>query len=327
MNTLYKHSKAEKLFFDKENIRWATPEIVADYRAKRLKCSILADLCCGIGFQAIAFAKQCKKVYAVEKDEKKLELAKKNAEALGIKNITFIEGDVLDKKIITKVKDAEIFFCDPERPETEEERRISSIKPNVKDLLKNYKDIAIEFPPQIKELPENCEKEYISVNGKLNRLTLYFGKLKKNEVKVISLPSEEFIAGNRGSYKTSPLKKFLYETDTAAEKAGLLNELAEKTGAKVFTELFLTSEKLIKSVFFRNTFEIFEEMEFDENKIIEYLRKNNAGKVVIRYNISPEDYWSERKKYERKLTGKEEFYLFKFNKAVIAKKLTGLQLH
>src|SRR3989344_4350413 len=107
---LGKHSILKKplepLAYNAEDLRWATPEIVADYRAKRLKCQVIADLGCGIGFQALAFAKTCHKVYAVDVDHKKLNKAKKNAQLLGIKNIIFIHGDALDSKIAKQVADS-----------------------------------------------------------------------------------------------------------------------------------------------------------------------------------------------------------------------------
>jgi len=40
---LEKHSQAERPCFTEDDLRWATPEIVADYRAKRLKCNTIAD--------------------------------------------------------------------------------------------------------------------------------------------------------------------------------------------------------------------------------------------------------------------------------------------
>jgi predicted RNA methylase len=53
-----------------EGLQLATPEIVARYIAKRLKTNVIADLGCGIVGQVIFFAKECKKVYAVERDRK-----------------------------------------------------------------------------------------------------------------------------------------------------------------------------------------------------------------------------------------------------------------
>lgn len=332
---LEKHHQAEKLFFTEEDIRWATPEIVADYRAERLKCKVIADLGCGIGFQTFAFAKTCKKVYAVEIDERKLELAKKNAEALGIKNITFILGDALSSEVVVKLKDAEIIFCDPERLAGEEERKIETIQPNIQKLLELYSKItdkiALEFPPQIKKIDFrgnfDYEKEYLSLNGNLNRLNLYFGNLKKAEFSAVVLPVKDILAGD-GEKKVKAierLERYLYEIDPAVVKAHLIVKLAEKTKTVLAFEAkssFLTSEDKVENSFFKNSYEIIETCDFDEKKILELLKKNQAEKVIIRFEVEPQDYWKVRNSYEKKLVGTETFSLFKFGElAVIAKSI------
>ena len=60
MKHLEKHSRQKELSFTPEDLRWATPEIAARYRAKRLSAhgKIIADLGCGIGFQTFAFAEK-----------------------------------------------------------------------------------------------------------------------------------------------------------------------------------------------------------------------------------------------------------------------------
>ncbi|MEK6899883.1 MAG: methyltransferase domain-containing protein, partial [Nanoarchaeota archaeon] len=236
---LSKHPKAEKLHYKDEDIRWATPEAAADYRAERLKCKVIADLGCGIGFQAFSFAKKCKKVYAVELNKEKITLAEKNAEILGLKNIEFIHGDILDEKVISKLKDVEIVFCDPERLPEEKQRSVASIKPNIRQLLDKYSEItekiAIEFPPQITEIPFDCEKEYLSIDGQLNRLTLYFGGLQKCEKSVVVLPSGKKLCSSTAVLEeTDELGSYLYEADAAVVKAGLLAELCQETGAKIY---------------------------------------------------------------------------------------------
>jgi len=331
---LEKNSKAGKLFFNEEDIRWATPEVVADYRAERLKCKVIADIGCGIGFQTFSFAKTCERVYAVEIDKEKMENAKKNAEALGLKNIKFILGDALDKKVADKLKDCEIIFCDTDRPINEDERKIESIKPDVKKLIEAYSKItdkiAIEFPPQIREIPFDCEKEYISVRGKLNRLTIYLGGLKKSDKSAVVLPKREVLRGEgdkkeKKNVGQPKLLKYLYEIDPAVDRAGLISELAKETGVKFCYKdkfSFLTSEKQTKSPFFRNSFEVLDGCDFNDHEIIENLKKHNAKEVELRFNVVPQDYWKIRKKYERELTGVEKIYLFKSgDKAIIAKRL------
>ncbi|MBS3165983.1 class I SAM-dependent methyltransferase [Candidatus Woesearchaeota archaeon] len=337
-----KHSRSEELFFEPEDIRWATPEIVAKYRAERLKCNIIIDLGCGIGFQTFAFAQTCQKVYAIEIDKRKIENAQKNAEVLGLKNIEFIHGDMLDPAIIKKVKKADIVFCDPERLPEEERRSVGSIIPGVDKILAAYgkitSKIAIEFPPQIKEILFDCEKEYLSLDGALNRLTLYFHGLKEAERSAIILSKvskEEKIVSERivnnpkaklieHENKEKP-NTYLYEVDSAVVKADLLAELGVKTGCFLFSRgkaTFFTSDKRIKNTFFKKMLEVVATVPFNEKDILTSLQKNECGKVVIRYSVDPQDYWKERKNYESKLKGNKMAYLFQFGlKAVIGEEI------
>jgi len=318
----------DNLYLNTEDLRFATPKIVADYRAKRLKCNVIADLGCSAGIQAIAFAKQCNKVFAVEIDERKLRYAIENAKILNVHNIEFILGDVLDEKIINKIKNADVFFCDPSRLPEETERRIETISPNPKILLQRYdKNIAIEFPPQINKIDFDCEREYISINGHLNRLTLYFGNLKKADVSVVSLPSSERMEndGTKEFFvetkKNLPLE-YIYEVDSAIVKAGMFWQLAKLTKTIPFKIGILTSDKLIKNAFFRNSFKVLDVVHHDFDSIVHSLEKHGIGNVVIRYKILPQDYWNERTKYEKHLKGKKTAHLFIFEKAVIAEKLS-----
>lgn len=316
---LQKHSQAEKLEYAPEYIRWATPEVVAKYRAERLKCKVIADLGCSIGFQAFAFAKTCKKAYAVEIDERKLDLAKKNAEILGLKNIEFIHGDVLDEKVIHQLKDVEIIFCDPERLPEESKRSVGTIKPSIPGLLKKYaavtENIAIEFPPQITEIPFDCEREYVSVNGQLNRLTLYFNGLQKCERSAVILPGKEKLCSEENATleETEDLGVYLYEADPAVVKADLLAELSQKTKAKLYFSgkaTFFTSDTKIKSTFFKNSFKVVDVCAQDEHEIIAALQTHKAGKVILRFSVEPKDYWNVRNRIEAKLTGDKTYALF-----------------
>ncbi len=317
----------DNLYYNPEDLRFATPKVVADYRAKRLKCGTIVDLGCSVGMQSIAFAKQCNKVLAVEIDRRKLRYAQENAKILGIGNVEFILGDVLDNNIISKLKEADMFFCDPERLPEESERRIDTIRPDPRLLLEKYPDdIAMEFPPQISRVDFDCEKEYLSVYGQLNRLTLYFGKLKKTDVSAVALPSgermeknstREFVADNR---KGLPLS-YLYDVDGAVMKAGMFWQLAKVTRTIPVERGVLTSDELVENPFFRNSFKVLETVHHDFDSVVHSLQKNNAGRVILRYNVLPQDYWTERNKYEEHLKGDKIVYLFLFEKAVIAEKV------
>ncbi len=326
-----KHARESELSFSRDDLRWATPEIVAQYRAERLRCKVIADLGCGIGFQTFAFASVCGKVLAVEKDGRKLENARENAKILGLSNIEFIEGDVLDPKIVKKLKDVEIVFCDPERLSGEEERKVESIMPDIPKLIEAYSkitdQIAIEFPPQIKKIKLNAEREYLSVDGQLNRLTLYFGKLKSCERSAVLLPKGVVLRNSSAKLKeTKKILDYIYEVDPAVVKAGLLGELSEESGASCFSQgkfTYFTSKKLVHGNFFKNSYKVLYVTVFSQKNIIEALKRMQIGKVVLRYSVDPLDYWKERKVYESKLTGTKEACLFQFgDKAVIGENLS-----
>ena len=269
-------------------------------------------------------------MYGIEIDQEKIKLAQKNAQILGWKNIEFIPGDALSEKVISQLKGVEIVFCDPERSPQERQRNVASIKPNIPELLKKYRalteNIAIEFPPQIQEIPFDCEKEYLSLDGALNRLTLYFGDLKKCERSAVVLPGKERLCSDNTTTlrKTEMLGEYLYEADPAVVKAGLLAELAEKTATELYEKgknVFFTSDKKVKSLFFKNSFKVVDMCAQEEHEIIAALQKHDAGKVILRFPVDPKEYWKIRKKIESKLRGDKTYaLLYVGTEAVIVEK-------
>jgi hypothetical protein len=326
-----------------EDLRFATNGILARYRALRLNADVIIDLCSGVGVQAIAFAKVAKKVIAVEIDGRKVECARKNAEIEGLANIEFIIGDVLDESIIKKVASSkpDIIFCDPERLPEEQERSLDTIKPDIPRLITRYapstQNIVVELPPQIKTIEKidiatnPYEKEYASVDGHLNRLTLYFGDLKRAEVSAVSLPSgerieEKFDRSDKASRirvaEGSEILEFIYEIDDAILKAELLPELLmalrEKQEDNVLFilsnngpnqgKILLTSKILIKTPFLF-PFKVLCVCD-DAQKTVDELKKIGAGKVILKKSIDPKEYWGERNRYEMHLSGTKTVHLF-----------------
>ncbi|MGM0770623.1 MAG: methyltransferase domain-containing protein, partial [Halobacteriota archaeon] len=220
---------------DDDGLRFATPEVVASYRARRLKCKTIADISCGIGGQTIFFAKECEKVYAIEIDPVKIEFARKNCKRYNLDNVEFICGDALSEEVIEQVPKIDVLFSDPARPPAEDKRLITSLKPGIPEVLSAYgektNNFAFEVPPQMTpdRITFDCEKEYLSLNGQLNRLNLYFGDIKTCERSAISLPSGERIDSNNptaGIITTEHIGKFACEPEPSVIKAELLPELA-----------------------------------------------------------------------------------------------------
>lgn len=321
-----KYKAINAKYFNLEDLQFSTPSDIADYRAKRLKCDVIVDLCSGIGIQSSAFSKHCKEVFAVEIDKRKVAYSKNN---FPIKNIHFIEGDVLSERIIISMRseNPDIIFCDPERAESESERNLESIIPNIKKLVEIYSkitlNICLELPPQIdlnklKELGHEFEAEYMSFNNKLNRLNVYFGNLKKTDISVVDvsgarIEKQSKVKANVSAHK--PLD-YLYEASTAILRAGLEKEFADKINAQILsvdkTKLLLTSGKLPNTNEAKALSKIYKVLGYgtDFDEIIKILKSHKIGKVILKTKVSPEEYWNERKKYEKNLSGDKEAHLF-----------------
>ncbi len=316
-----------------EGMQLATPEIVAKYIAKRLITNTIADLGCGIGGQVIFFAKECKKVYAVERNPEKLEYARKNCALYGVDNVEFILGDALSPDTRDKVSDADIIFSDPARPLSERERTLEHLEPPITEILKIYSDVTEELafhaPPQMppERIVLDCEREYLSLNGQLNRFTLYFGTLKECERSAVVIPDEERLcSSNAPDIKEGPLGVYVYEPEPSVVKANLLGELAQEiaiSGIDIFLYMsderrtLLTSSGLIDSPFFKDRYLVLGKTAMDISKIKEIIRSENAGKVVLRFDILPEKYWDVRKKLEKDLSGSRTLHIFGFGNEVI----------
>lgn len=314
-----------------EGLRFATPEVVASYRAGRLTCGVLADISCGIGGQTICFAEECGRVYGVDIDGERIECARRNAGVYGVDNITFIEGDALSPQVVEQVADANIIFCDPARPATEKIRQTDSLRPGIPMVLEAYRDVtdsfAFEAPPQMppERIDFDCEREYLSLDGQLNRLTLYFGPLKRCERSAVVLKGDMFFRLKSGVSSPVGIPEadepiaYAFEPDPAVVKAELLGELAAELNIHVglvkmdARRSLLVSESNNESPFFKNRYRMLDRINFDCTSINRSLKKNGVGKAVIRFNVDPDRYWDIRNRIEDGLKGNMIAHLFEIS--------------
>ncbi|PIL24833.1 hypothetical protein GSI_12719 [Ganoderma sinense ZZ0214-1] len=79
---------------DEEGWYSVTPEAIADQIAERCRCDVILDAFCGVGGNAIAFAKTCERVIALDVSPVRLALARHNAALYGVEDrIEFILAD------------------------------------------------------------------------------------------------------------------------------------------------------------------------------------------------------------------------------------------
>ncbi|KAG6889793.1 hypothetical protein C0992_004058 [Termitomyces sp. T32_za158] len=91
-----RYSNPPGCLLDREGWYSVTPELIADQIAERCRCDTILDAFCGVGGNAIAFAKTCRRVIALDTSPIRLALARHNAQIYGVADrIEFILADYI----------------------------------------------------------------------------------------------------------------------------------------------------------------------------------------------------------------------------------------
>ncbi|XP_053571024.1 trimethylguanosine synthase [Bombina bombina] len=186
----------EGIKLDEEGWFSVTPEKIAEHIACRVSrgfvCDIVVDAFCGVGGNAIQFAKAGKRVIAVDIDPVKLDLARNNAEVYGVADqIEFIRADFMSLAGDLK---ADVVFLSPPwggpdyvSAETFDIRTMMS--PDGFEIFKLSQQITKNI---VYFLPRNTDVEQVAslagpggkveieqnfLNNKLKTMTVYFGDL------------------------------------------------------------------------------------------------------------------------------------------------------
>lgn len=173
---------AYRMFFTPNGVEQATRTSVATHRARRFAAGgvrSLADLCCGIGGDAIALARAGVSVLAVDRDPLTAEVARANAAALGLDGLVEVRcADVAD--IDTSPYDA--VFVDPAR----RGGRGRIFDPEAYSPPLSWATgaalaaprAALKIAPGIphEAIPAQAEAEWISDGGDVKEAVLWFGE-------------------------------------------------------------------------------------------------------------------------------------------------------
>ncbi len=322
------------LYFDTYGLRYSTPEIIGKYRAERIKNKTIADISCGVGLQAIFFSFTNRDVLGVDISERRVEYARRNAKAYGAKNIRFVQGDCLSDEIYRLVKEYDVIFSDPARDEREEERKLETLRPSPLQIIEKYgnREYIFDLPPQMEQnhIPQSWEKEYISINGKITRLTAYTNKLKMHERIAVSLPSKSTFWTDEGHVKDVPvsekikLSDYIYLVDESLYYARLLGEFAEVHGIVYLTvgkRRTLATGSPAKTPFLKPYQVLCHGSTLAP--VLECMKNNEIGKVTLRFSVPPEEYWQVRRQIEESLNGEKKATLFRImGRWVAAKNVT-----
>jgi SAM-dependent methyltransferase len=290
---------ARRMFFTPNGVEQSTRASVAAYRAGRFRAlgiGRVADLCCGIGGDAIALARAGIRVLAVDRDPLTAAVARANAEALGLDGLIEVrEADVTD----VDVSPYDAVFVDPARRGGrgrifDPEAYSPPLSWAVGTALKAPR-AALKIAPGIphEAVPAQAEAEWISDGGDVKEAVLWFGT-EPGAVRATLLPGPRTLRG-RGlpDPAVRPVGRYLYEPDGAVIRAHLVAEVAEDVDGGLIdpTIAYVTADAL-RPTPYATAYEITDRLPFSVKKLKALLREREVGTLTVKKRgsaVEPEE--------------------------------------
>lgn len=295
---------ADQLFFTGPGLEQATRLSVGALHARRYLdagCTEVIDLTCGIGADSLSFAALGLNVTAYELDALTARIATLNLQPFPEAEV--ICGDGLSHNF-SQVSKTTGIYADPAR-RTQSGNRIFNPKnyqpalDEVWNLHQNTPNVGIKIGPGInaEELPENCEKQWVSVNGQVVEAGLWFADLAPNGPTNSALILSETAAGigieNWQSTErvdaeciTTPAEvgSYIYEPDGAIIRAHLINQVAASVSGRLIdpTIAYFTSNQELENTRAASGYQILEIFPFSIKTLKSYLRNQKVGILNIK---------------------------------------------
>jgi hypothetical protein len=292
-----KFTSAHLLYFTREALEQATSEVVARHRARRFgQYESTADLCCGIGGDALALAAAGVQVAAVDTDPLRVAMTEANARVLNLQAL--IECRVGDA-LTAQLPEVRAAFADPARRAGG--RRYlhpEAYSPPLSAILGRFPSgfpLAVKIAPGVSHADLSSvepEVEFVSLSGELKECVLWFGPFRSTMRRATVLPSADTLATEilaDAPAHTSP-RAFLYDPDPAVTRAGLVFALALQLDAQPIDAQvqLLTSDRHVQTPF-ATAFAIEHSAPFHVRLLRDHLRAQQVGRVTVIKRGSPAD--------------------------------------
>ena len=273
---------------------------IARYKANLLKnCSVIADLCCGMG--ADGFALQDKeKVYGVDLDPCRLWMREQNAKALKL------PFEQIQQDVCTFDKPVHAILIDPaRRNEAEKDKSWNpdDLQPSwsqIKEILKIYPNALIKlspaFPEEYIDIP--CERHYLGLGDECRELLLVTGNLMEMAGKVVTanlLTQKAITYDSKNPIPKLPvntLGAYIYEPLKSAIRSNAFVKIAHEHQLWQIDEkmAYLSSAEAVNHSFLKG-YVILDHSNKNLKQIKKMLQKHQISELTIKkrgINIIPE---------------------------------------
>ncbi len=300
---------ADAMLFTPDGLEQATRLSVAAHHARRFVgagVARVADLGCGLGSDAMAFAGLDRAVLAIDADELTAAFATINLRHWPDAEVRC--HDVLTLDLEGMLDRADGVWLDPARRTTGRDggsRRTfdpEAFSPPYSFVL----DVASRFPatgaklaPGIAHrlLPDGAEAQWVSVGGDVVECALWCGPLAREGVRRSALVldgsgamHEVLGSGDEPRPPTGRVGAFLHEPDGAIIRSGLVGEVAEQLGARLIdpTIAYLTTDQPVSSPLV-HSYAVEDVMPFHLKALRASLRDRGIGTLTIKKRGSAVD--------------------------------------
>jgi hypothetical protein len=151
-------------------------------------------------------------------------------------------------------------------------------------------------------VPAGCEAQWVSVQGDVAEVGLYFNALKRPSVRRAALVlgdggAAELVAetdfGAGAEPRIGPLEGFLYEPDGAVIRAGLVAELAERLGGALVDPhiAYICAPQLVQTPFAK-AYRVLEVRPYNVKALRAWVREQGIGVLDIKKrgaSVTPEE--------------------------------------
>ncbi|GAA1882558.1 class I SAM-dependent methyltransferase [Streptantibioticus ferralitis] len=290
---------AYRMYFTPDGVEQATRTAVAEHRAARfagLGVRRLADLCCGIGGDAIALARAGIDVLAVDRSPLTCAVAEANARSLGLdEHIQVRCADVTE--VVTDRYDA--VFVDPARrggrgrvfdPEAYSPPLSWAVA-----AARRAPHAALKVAPGIphEAVPEEAEAEWVSDRGDVKEAVLWFGTQPGGRRATLLPDGAALTGGGLPVPPVGPVGRYLYEPDGAVIRAHLVAEAAARLDGRLIDETiaYITADEL-RPTPYATAYQITDTLPFNLKRLKALLREREVGTLTVKKRgsaVEPEE--------------------------------------